>query len=95
MADPIYLTFNVEDIVVQLTRQIHTISSTVSAVYFVTKFFYQELRIAGQTAGLIGLKFCVHTHGWPGGFFVLIHQPVHKDIKSLKGFFSFQTQLID
>ena len=25
------------------------------------------LRIAGQTAGLIGLKFFVDTHGWPEG----------------------------
>ena len=25
------------------------------------------LPIAGQTAGLIGLKFFVDTHGWPGG----------------------------
>ena len=23
--------------------------------------------IAGQTAKPIGLKFCVDTHGWPGG----------------------------
>ena len=25
------------------------------------------LRIAGQTAGPIGLTFFVDTHGWPGG----------------------------
>ena len=25
------------------------------------------LRIAGQTAGPIGLKFFIDTHGWPGG----------------------------
>ena len=25
------------------------------------------LRIGGQTAGPIGLKFFVDTHGWPGG----------------------------
>ena len=25
------------------------------------------LRIAGQTAGPIGLKFVVDTQGWPGG----------------------------
>ena len=25
------------------------------------------LRIAGQTAGPIGLNFFVDTHGWPGG----------------------------
>ena len=25
------------------------------------------LRIAGKTAGPIGLKFIVDTHGWPGG----------------------------
>jgi len=25
------------------------------------------LRIAGQMAGTIGLKFFVGTHGWPGG----------------------------
>ena len=25
------------------------------------------LPIAGQTAGPIGLKFLVDTHGWPGG----------------------------
>ena len=25
------------------------------------------MSIAGQTAGPIGLKFCVDTYGWPGG----------------------------
>ena len=25
------------------------------------------LRIADQTAGPVGLKICVDTHGWPGG----------------------------
>ena len=29
--------------------------------------FIYMLRIAGQTAGPIGLKFFVDTHGWPGG----------------------------
>ena len=29
------------------------------------------LRIAGQTAGQIGLKFFVDTHGWPGGCYRL------------------------
>ena len=27
------------------------------------------LPVAGQTAGPIGLKFFVDTHGWPGGVF--------------------------
>ena len=29
------------------------------------------LRIAGQTAGPIGLNFFVDTHGWPGGCYSL------------------------
>ena len=29
--------------------------------------FIYMLRIAGQKAGLLWLKFIVDTHGWPGG----------------------------
>ena len=31
------------------------------------KIFEYMFPIAGQTAGPIGLKFCVNTQGWPGG----------------------------
>ena len=32
------------------------------------------LRIAGQRAGPIGLKFFVDTHGWPGGVILFFRQ---------------------
>ena len=31
------------------------------------RIYIYMLRIAGQTAGPIGLKFFVDTHGWPWG----------------------------
>ena len=33
-------------------------------IYIIKQYM---LRIAGQTAGTIALKFSVDTHGWPGG----------------------------
>ena len=38
----------------------------ICCVYIYICCVYNMLRIAGQSAGPIGLNFCVDTHGWPG-----------------------------